>query len=297
MESVRRLPPHMVEQAREYAAGRREPVEPRLAASVVLLREGARSAPGSLEVYLLRRHDAMAFAGGMAVFPGGGVDPRDYAPEGERDDWVGPSPQEWAARMRVDPDEARALVCAAVRETFEESGVLLAGSGPDDVVTTTDDPGWEADRRRLEARELSLSELLDRRRLRLRSDLLRVWSSWLTPAFEPRRYLAWFFLAEVPPGQAPRDLTSESVEATWMPVAEALDAVDGGAMVVLPPQYCTFLELFEHTAPASALSAAADQDLATIEPTPVLDEEGGFMRLPARLEALHAALAARGSSR
>ena len=73
----------------------------------------------------------MAFAGGMCVFPGGGVDPRDYADElVERGLWAGPSPAEWAERLGVDEPKARALVCAAVRETFEESGVLLAGPGP-----------------------------------------------------------------------------------------------------------------------------------------------------------------------
>ena len=68
----------------------------------------------------------MAFAGGMCVFPGGGVDPRDF--DDERSPWAGPpSPAEWARRLGCDEPMARALVCAAVRETFEESGVLLAG--------------------------------------------------------------------------------------------------------------------------------------------------------------------------
>ena len=75
-------------------------------------------------VYYLRRQVSMEFAGGMCVYPGGGVDPRDF----DRDvAWAGPAPAEWATRLGCDEEMARALVCAAVRETFEESGVLLAG--------------------------------------------------------------------------------------------------------------------------------------------------------------------------
>ena len=112
----------------------------------------------------------MAFAGGMCVFPGGGVDPRDFDAD-----------VAWAARRRpsgpsgsAPTRRARALVCAAVRETFEESGVLLAGPSADEVVADTTGDDWEADRVALEARELSLTDFLARRGLVLRTDLLGV---------------------------------------------------------------------------------------------------------------------------
>ena len=98
----------------------REPAEPRNAATVVLLRP----ATAGPEVYLLRRQISMAFAGGMCVFPGGGVDPRDFD---HAVAWAGPAPPSGPRRLGTDEATARALVCAAVRETFEESGVLLAG--------------------------------------------------------------------------------------------------------------------------------------------------------------------------
>ena len=96
------------------------PVAARPASTVVLLRDGA----AGLEAYVLRRRTSMAFAGGMHAFPGGVVDPRDTDEDTLR--WLGPLPAEWALRLRTSEPAARGFVCAAVRETFEEAGVLLA---------------------------------------------------------------------------------------------------------------------------------------------------------------------------
>jgi len=283
MEALHQLPPHMVEQLRGFADGSSTPAEPRNAATIVLMREGATQEPGGLEVYLLRRHLAMAFAGGMAVFPGGGVDPRDFD---HAVDWVGPAPEEWAAQMGVEVPLARALVCAAVRETFEESGVLFAGPTDDSIVEDTTGADWEEDRRRLEARELSFTDFLSKRELKLRSDLLRVWGAWLTPVFEPRRYMTWFFVAELPPGQQTRDVSTESVEVSWLSVRDAIAAADEQEMLVLPPQYCTFLELFDFPAPRHALEAAAARDLTTVEPAGIVEGDEAFLRLPDHLVEL-----------
>ena len=168
MDPTRRLPPSLLEHARAFDRSS-TPAEPKHASTVVLLREGD-GRPGGLEVYLLRRHVGMAFAAGRCVFPGGGVDRRDFDAD---IGWVGPEPAEWAKLLDCDEGFARALVCAAVRETFEESGVLLAGPTPATVVTDTTGDDWEADRRRLEAREVSFTDFLARRGLRLRTDLLR----------------------------------------------------------------------------------------------------------------------------
>ncbi|HEX5402792.1 MAG TPA: NUDIX hydrolase, partial [Pseudonocardiaceae bacterium] len=103
--------------------GDQPPAVPRHAATVILARDGA----AGIEVFLLRRVMGMAFAGGMTVFPGGGVDQRDADASVA---WTGPPADWWAERFGCEPGLARALVCAAVRETFEESGVLLAGPDP-----------------------------------------------------------------------------------------------------------------------------------------------------------------------
>ena len=148
----------------------------------------------------------MEFAGGMCVFPGGGVDPRDF--DARRRLGRAVARPSGPTRLGIDEAEARALVCAAVRETFEESGVLLAGDSADAVVADTTGDDWEADRVALESRELSMTDFLDRRGLVLRTDLLGAWAGWLTPVFEPKRYRTWFFVAALPEGQRTRDVST-----------------------------------------------------------------------------------------
>jgi 8-oxo-dGTP pyrophosphatase MutT (NUDIX family) len=273
------LPPQLVEQARQYADGSRTPAEPRNAATVVLLRPG----PGGSEVYLLQRQTSMAFAGGMCVFPGGGVDPRDFDTAVA---WAGPDATDWARRLGTDEATARALVCAAVRETFEESGVLLAGPSPDAVVADTTGDDWEADRVALEGRELSLTDFLNRRGLVLRTDLLGAWAGWQTPVFEPRRYRTWFFVADLPEGQRTRDVSTESSRVTWLPAADAVAAVDADRIFMMPPTYLTCLEVAEYDAPAAVLAAAGNRTVEMF--TPEVNGEGADVTLsrPAHLEPL-----------
>ena len=273
------LPPELVRQAREFTDGTRTPVEPRDAATVVLMRPSEEGP----SVYLLRRQTSMAFAAGMCVFPGGVVDPRDFdASVG----WAGPSPAEWAGRLRTDEATALALVCAAVRETFEESGVLLAATRPDTVVADTTGDDWEADRVALEARELAFTEFLSRRGLVLRSDLLGVWAGWLTPIFEPRRYRTWFFVAELPEGQRTRDVSTESSSVTWLSARGAVEAVEAGAMLMLPPTYLTVLEIGQCGTPAEVLAAAADRTVDMFTPELVDEGDKATLSLPESLRSL-----------
>lgn len=262
MDPTRDLPPALAATAREIASGSRQPAEPRDAATVVLLRPGPLVAPGSLEVYLLRRHGGMAFAAGMSVFPGGGVDPRDADLPSAL--WAGPPAEAWAARMGCTPARAVALVCAAVRETFEESGVLLAGTSEAVVADTT---CLEAERVALESRSLSLAAFLAERGWVLRSDLLSALGGWITPSFEPRRYRTWFFVAALPSGQVTRDVSTESDRVAWTSLGAAVAAVDAGQTAMLAPTYVTCCELYACLTPADALSHAAALPWAMVEPT------------------------------
>jgi 8-oxo-dGTP pyrophosphatase MutT (NUDIX family) len=276
------LPAEVVEVAREFTDGRRTPAEPRDAATVILVRH---SADGP-EVYYLRRQVSMEFAAGMFVYPGGGVDPRDFDASVA---WAGPSPAEWARRLGCDEEMARALVCAAVRETFEESGVLLAGRSGHDVVADTTADDWEADRVALESRELSLTELLNRRGLVLRTDLLGVWDAWLTPVFEPRRFRTWFFVALLPEGQVTRDVSSESSSVTWLPARVAAERADAGELAMMPPTYLTSMEVGAHATPEEVLTVAASRSVSMFCPSVEPLGEGWTLSMPDRLRPLVAA--------
>lgn len=263
-EALRRLPAEVVAQARAIADGTVVPVEPRHAATVVLVRDGATG----LEVYLLRRQKSMAFAAGMYVFPGGAVDPRDESLDLQA--WVGPPPAEWSGPLTAEPRLATALVCAAVRETFEESGVLLAGAADGSVVADTTGADWEADRLALLDRSLSLAALLARRHLRLRADLLRAWAHWITPEIEPRRFDTRFFVAALPAGQRTRDVGGEADRVEWTRPAVALAAAERGERFMLPPTAFTLAELATYDTVADLLAAGTQRDVRPVLPKVVV---------------------------
>jgi 8-oxo-dGTP pyrophosphatase MutT (NUDIX family) len=243
-----RLPDALAERARDILEGRLEVATPRDASTVVLLRDG----PDGLLVYMLRRVSSMKFAPGAYVFPGGSVDPRDTDISVG---WAGSSPAEWGAAFDAGEALARELVCAAVRETFEESGVLLAGPAEDAIVPDTSGDDWEADRQALLDRTLSLAEMLARRGLVLRADLLRPWAHWITPEIEVRRYDTRFFVAALPAGQRTRDVSTESDQVAWLRPALALDAAHRGEMRLLPPTLVTLTELSAYDSVAAVLTA------------------------------------------
>ncbi|MET9442052.1 NUDIX hydrolase [Streptomyces sp. NPDC006610] len=251
-------PPEWPDRIRALADGSLTPVPPRRAATVMLLKD---TGDGPV-VHMLRRRASMAFAAGAYAYPGGGVDPRD---DERHVGWAGPARAWWARRLGVGEAEAQAIVCAAVRETYEEAGVLLAGPAPDAVVGDTTGPDWEADRAALVARELSFAEFLDRRGLVLRSDLLGAWTRWITPEFESRRYDTWFFVAALPSGQRTRNASTEADRTVWIRPAEAAASYDAGELLMMPPTIATLRQLMPYGAAAEALAAAPGRDM-----TPVL---------------------------
>ncbi len=279
MAGLVQLPGHFAEQAAEFTSGNKTPADPRDAATVVLLRPGTRGP----ELYLLRRQISMEFAGGMCVFPGGGVDQRDFDHDVA---WAGPSPAEWAELLGTDESQARALVCAAVRETFEESGVLLAGESADSVVADTTGEDWEADRIALEKRELPLTEFLDRRGLVLRTDLLGAWSGWLTPIFETKRYRTWFFVAELPEGQRTRDVSTESDHVVWLPAIEAVEQAEERQILMLPPTYITSLDVAEYADPEAVIAESRNRRVEMFCPAVEPEGEGFTLTRPPHADAL-----------
>jgi hypothetical protein len=192
---------------------------------------------------------------------------------------VGPTPQEWSAPLRADAPLARALVCAAVRETFEESGVLLAG--PSSVkVADVSDVSWERERVALEQHKGHLAGLLARRGLMLRADLLRPWAHWVTPEVEPRRYDTRFFVAALPAGQATREVGGEADRAVWLAPREALARMRRNELTMLPPTAFTLAELSAYPNVAAVLAAARRRDIAPVLPRIVVSGDEARLLLP-----------------
>ncbi|WP_298988551.1 hypothetical protein [uncultured Pseudokineococcus sp.] len=225
------------------------PAEPVTAATVMLVREPPLAGTG-VEVWVLRRADGLPAAPGATAFPGGGLDERDADPDVP---WRGAPVEGWGRRLGLPDEDAAALLCAAVRETYEECGVLLA-----EVDDVAPDPGAtvlpvsaedeDAERAALARRELALSDLLRRRGLALRSDLLRPWARWTTPEPAARRFDTWFFVAAVPAGARARHQghpghEQEAVEGAWWRPAALLDAEAEGRVRLLPPTRVALEEL------------------------------------------------------
>ncbi|MFI5819424.1 NUDIX hydrolase [Streptomyces rishiriensis] len=251
------FPQDWPERIRALTDGTLTPVAPKRAATVMLLKD----TDGGPVVHMLRRRASMAFAAGAYAYPGGGVDPRD---DDRHVRWAGPTRVWWAERLGVDETAAQAIVCAAVRETYEEAGVLLAGPTPDSVVSDITGADWEADRAAVAARDLSFAEFLDRRGLVLRSDLLGAWTRWITPEFESRRYDTWFFVAALPEGQRTRNASTEADRTVWIRPADAAASYDRGELLMMPPTIATLRRLVPYATAAQALAAAPGRDLSPV---------------------------------
>jgi glyoxylase-like metal-dependent hydrolase (beta-lactamase superfamily II)/8-oxo-dGTP pyrophosphatase MutT (NUDIX family) len=226
------------------AAGALPPAEPvsavvpRPAATVVLLRPGARG----LEALLTHRPATMAFAPDVHVFPGGRVDDADVDPALVARSTLTPGDAATALGGDLEPAGALAAFVAAIRELFEEAGVLLAdvGSGGADVAART-----AAARSALLAGRATLARIAEDLDLRLRTDLLVPLSRWVTPATLPRRFDARFFTAALPDGAAPTFEGEEVVAHTWLRPTDALDAMAAGRLAMWLPTSTT-LQSLEH---------------------------------------------------
>ncbi len=297
----RAVPDWLLAHARRFYAEGTTPAVPRRAATVLLLRDHA----DGMQVYLVRRAASMAFASGMYAFPGGSVDPRDETgepdegPLGSWADLLGlpadtpasdalpsdalpsdalpadvPVAEEPSPLGRDRAAQARAVLCAAVRETFEEAGVLFAGPSATQLVGDVRADDWEADREALVSHRTGLSELLAARGLVLRADLLRPWARWITPEVEPRRYDTFFFLAPLPDGQLARQVGGEADRVVWMRPADAVAGQAAGQLAMLPPTVAVLSALAGFDTVSAALASAV-RPLVPVTPQVVLTPTGG----------------------
>ncbi len=214
------------------------PVEPRLAATVVLLRPG-RAGP---EVLLTRRPASMAFAPDMDVFPGGRVDVGDADASLARRSVVDAGKAAAALGGDLAPGLALAAHVAAIRELFEEAGVLLADRSDDDPVPSR---ALGQARSALVGGEITFGQLAVDLDLRLRTDRLVALSRWVTPPTLPRRFDARFFAAELPSGNRVSFEGDEVAGHTWRTPEAALHAMADGEIGMWLPTSAT-LQQIEH---------------------------------------------------
>jgi 8-oxo-dGTP pyrophosphatase MutT (NUDIX family) len=253
------------------------PVPVRDAATVMLVRDGVDpEGRVDIEVCMLRRNLASEFVAGAYVFPGGSVDPADRGgPAEELCD--GLSDAEASRILGVDSD-GLALWVAALRECFEEAGVLLARPGGadrgPDLLDTTDPAVAE----RFEAHRLAVNDgtsgLLDVCRaedLVLAVDAVHYVSHWITPELSPRRYDTRFFVTAAPPGQVARHDDGETIATVWLRPGDALDRFGAGEIELLPPTVDALTTLAAHRSTAAVLAwARGVTDVPTILPIVLL---------------------------
>ncbi len=215
----------------------RAPVQPiRPAATVIIVRD--RGDP--YEIFMLRRTNTAAFAGGMYVFPGGRVDGDDHLHA--YDPWRSGPTESQQPQQEALGAEWRGYWIAGIRETFEEAGLMLAYR-EDGRLLDYEDPSVEERfhgyRDEVHGHRLSLREICERENLRLAVDHIHFFNRWITPLGRPRRFDTRFFVAEAPMGQTGLHDDKETDDSVWISPGEALErnaAGDFGLMGVTHQQ-------------------------------------------------------------
>jgi 8-oxo-dGTP pyrophosphatase MutT (NUDIX family) len=250
------------------------PSTPRPASTVVLVRP----AIDAFEVFLVRRHDSVAFMGGAHVFPGGRVDDADAIAGPER--WCDGVSEAVARASDRGHAEAVAFHVAAIRELFEEAGVLLARDG-DRIVEMTDGDAqrYESCRRDLLEQRLSMQELAEREGLRLALDALALFARWVTPVVETRRFDTCFFLAIAPVVQHAAHDERETTQGTWMRPGEALERCLAGEIALPPPTWTTLRWLSRLATAGEAWQRAVSMPRPIPRIQPCVEDRGNGTRV------------------
>ncbi|MEM7139380.1 MAG: NUDIX hydrolase [Myxococcota bacterium] len=247
--------------------GTRKPI--RDASTVIVLRH----AEHGLETFMLCRHGQSGFMGGAHVFPGGKVD----AADGDAA-WLSRFDQEPPAMAALlgepEVDNALGLWVGAIRETFEEAGLLLSPS-----VQATGAADLAAARQRLED-GLAFLALADELDLKFETATLTPYARWVTPKMESKRYDTRFFIAMVPEGQVASHDGTETTSAVWLAPSAVLDGMRGGRIKLAPPTVRTLEWLSGFDDPSEVLGAAAARVPPLVRPEIVSGERGWFLALP-----------------
>lgn len=227
------------------------PADPQPAATVVLSRDGAEG----MEVLLLKRHRSSGFVPGAYVFPGGRTDSADVDPV--------------LARRSTPPaqgDVPAQYWFGAVREVFEETGVLLARDANDWVADTTSSERVEEWRLKLMSDQAHLLDVLEGLGARVVFDDVAYFAHWITPVVEPRRYDTRFFFAALPEGRVIRPDAREMVDAVWLTPREALARFERAQLPMVFPTVKTLQDLSQFDSVADALRTLRAREVEPILP-------------------------------
>ena len=230
-----------------------EPAAARPASTVMLLRDG----PAGLETFMVVRHRQIEFASGALVFPGGRMEEEDVE----------------IGRRLAPEDPLGGFKVAAIREAFEECGVLLMREQGDDALVP-------AARASALDRGTPLADLMENEALVPALDALIPFAHWIAPDFVPKRFDTHFFLARAPLDQLLSHDGTEAVGSLWIAPAEAL-AEHGRRFKLLFPTHRNLWKLSAHRDVASALAAARETPVVTVRPEKIIVDGGPGLKIPA----------------
>jgi len=243
----------------------KEAATPVPAATVVMLRERSR-----LELFMVVRHHQIDFASGALVFPGGKVDAADFD--------VALEPLLKGASTDAT---MRAMQVAAIRESFEECGVLLARpAGTDRLVSGARLRTLEPYRKQLNDGDLTITAFLQQERLVLACDLLHHFAHWITPPMVPKRSDTHFFIAVAPEDHLALHDGHENVDSVWITAADAVAAAKDGSRTIIFPTLRNLERLAKFTSTADALNNCKTQPVVPVLPWSEKRDDGMWLCIP-----------------
>ncbi len=243
------------------------PSRPIPSATILMLRDGT----DGLEVFMVVRHHQIDFASGALVFPGGKAEDNDFDPG-------------LAAYLdgADDDRDRRAIQVAAIREAFEECGILLAReSGASELLSGARLEKLEPYRDQLHKGEVSITEFVEREGLRLACDTLVHFAHWITPEMLPKRFDTHFFLAAAPADHLAVHDGHESVDSVWIRPEDAMADAENGKRTIIFPTLRNVAKLGNSRTTAEAIAAAQADDVITVLPIMEQREDGAYLVIPA----------------
>jgi 8-oxo-dGTP pyrophosphatase MutT (NUDIX family) len=252
-----------------------EAAKARPASTILLLRDSAGpDGKGEIEVFMMVRHYEIDFNSGALVFPGGSVDAGDHEITGRSELYAGGE--------GLDA-EALGFKIAAIRETFEESGILLAKPRGSTALVDAKRAGEieAADRAALCEGKTTFLKILTDNGMLLTLDELVPYAHWITPEGMPKRFDTWFFLAAAPPEQAGAHDGKESTDSIWVSPREALAGGESGRFKLPFPTTRNLIKLGKHRSVQAAFDDAHGKPIVTVMPVMTKENGGRQLRIPA----------------